>query len=126
MDVLIPTSPSLCSPHIESEEVKESQEFVDDLESEVQNDPDFVESSVSDPHLVNASELNDLAKDMEISQRQSEILASRLKQWNLLEETVNVSCFRNRNRNLQHFFEEKDGLTFCADAKGLIEELGEK
>ena len=33
-----------------------------------------------------------------LSNQQSEVLASRLKQWNLVQEDVRITSFRNRNK----------------------------
>ena len=37
------------------------------------------------PHLINESELNDLVRDLDLLEVKAELLASRLKQWNLLQ-----------------------------------------
>ena len=42
--------------------------------------------------------LNDLARDLYLSKHQSELLASRLKQWNLVQEDVRITSFRYRNK----------------------------
>ena len=40
---------------------------------------------------------NDLVRDLGLSSRQTEVLASRLKQWNLVESDFKVTCARDRN-----------------------------
>ena len=42
------------------------------------------------PHLINESELNDLVRDLDLPKVKVELLASRLKQWNLLQSGVKV------------------------------------
>ena len=48
------------------------------------------------PHLINESELNDLVRDLDLPKVKAELLASRLKQWNLLQSGVKVCSFRTR------------------------------
>ena len=50
--------------------------------------------SGNEPHWITQEDLNDLA----LSKEQSELLASRLKQWNLVQEDVRITNFRNRNK----------------------------
>jgi len=45
-------------------------------------------SSAPQPHIVTQDKLNDLVRDLELSKSKAELLGSRLKQWNLLEENV--------------------------------------
>ena len=54
--------------------------------------------SVNEPHWITQEDLNDLARDLYLSKQQSELLASRLKQWNLVQEDVRITSFRNRNK----------------------------
>ena len=54
-------------------------------------------ASASNTRLIQQSELNDLVGDLNLSKQQSELLASRLQQWNLLDADVRVSSFRKRN-----------------------------
>ena len=49
-------------------------------------DPDFAERNI--PHLISHFELNDLVRNLNLSKIQAEILASRLKGWNLLPQGV--------------------------------------
>ena len=51
-------------------------------------DPDFPERIL--PHLISQSELNDLVRDLNLSKIQAELLASRLRGWNLLQQGVKV------------------------------------
>ncbi|GBM17169.1 hypothetical protein AVEN_47577-1 [Araneus ventricosus] len=48
------------------------------------------------PHLVTQPELNDLVRDLELPKSKSQLLVSRLQQWNLLENSVKVSSYRTR------------------------------
>ena len=60
-------------------------------------------TSGNKPHWITQEDLNDLAPDLYLSKQQSELLASRLKQWNLVQEDVRISSFRNRNKDLASF-----------------------
>ncbi|KAK4880623.1 hypothetical protein RN001_008769 [Aquatica leii] len=47
-----------------------------------------------EPHLLTQSELNDLVRDLQLPKTKSELLGSRLQQWNLLEKGVKISSYR--------------------------------
>ena len=55
-------------------------------------------TSGNEQHWIMQEDLNDLARDLYLSKQQSELLASRLKQWNLVQEDVRITSFRNRNK----------------------------
>ena len=55
-------------------------------------------TSGNEPHWITQEDLNDLARDLYLSKQQSEFLASRLKQWNLFQEDIRITSFRNRNK----------------------------
>ena len=55
-------------------------------------------TSGNEPHWITQEDLNDLARDFYLSKQQSELLASRLKQWNLVQEDERITSFRNRNK----------------------------
>jgi hypothetical protein len=48
--------------------------------------------SSSEPHLLTQGNLNDLVRYLKLSKKETEILASRLKGWNLLQQGTKV-CF---------------------------------
>ena len=58
----------------------------------------------TEPHLINESKLNDLVRDLDLPKVKAELLASRLKQWNLLQNGVKVCSFRTRQQSLAQFF----------------------
>ena len=45
------------------------------------------------PILITQCKLNDLVRDLSLTKQQSELLASRLQEWNLLDEDARVSIF---------------------------------
>ena len=61
---------------------------------------------------------------MYLSKQQSELLASRLKQWNLVQEDVRITSFRNRNKDLAFFFDTENKLCYCTNIPGLFTSFG--
>jgi hypothetical protein len=56
-------------------------------------DPTFEAScSSSEPHLLTQGDLDDLVCNLNLSKKEAEILSSRLKGWNLLQQGSKV-CF---------------------------------
>ncbi|KAJ4447403.1 hypothetical protein ANN_09410 [Periplaneta americana] len=79
--VLIPTPPD----DITLTEVIQSGP---DVQTELQNDPDFVEDdTLNVPDFLTQEDLNDLVRDPGLSKSKAESLASRLKGWKLLQVT---------------------------------------
>ena len=81
-------------------------------------------TSGNEPHWITQEDLNDLARDLYLSKQQSELLASRLKQWNLVQEDVRITSFRNRNKDLASFFDMENKLCYCTNIPGLFTSLG--
>ena len=54
----------------------------------------------------------------------AELLTSRLKQWNLLDESVEVTDQRKCHQTFSNFFSQQDGLGFCNNVAGLFEVIG--
>ena len=79
--------------------------------------------TTSEPHLINESELNDLIRYLDLPKVKAELLASSLKQWNLLQSSVNVCSFRTRQQSFAHFFRVKGELVYCTDVDGIMQEL---
>lgn len=82
--------------------------------------PDFT----SEPQLFNQEDLNALIRDLGLSKKTSEILASRLKQRNLLTPETRISYYRNREAELLSFFSKDDDFAFCSDVPGLLKAMG--
>ncbi|KAI6661434.1 hypothetical protein LOD99_13306 [Oopsacas minuta] len=76
------------------------------------------------PHIINQSELNDLVRDLNLTKDQSELLGSRLKVWNLLDEETKVSFFRTRQSDFSVHFEMQGPLCYCNNVDRLMELLG--
>ena len=54
--------------------------------------------------LLNQNDLNDLVRDLGLTIERSELLSSRLKEWNMLQKGVNCTYFRSKHTSLQDFF----------------------
>jgi hypothetical protein len=63
--------------------------------------------SSSEPHLLTKGDLNDLVRHLNLSKKEGEILASRLKGWNLLQHCTKVRSFRNRQDDFKCFSPKK-------------------
>ena len=50
--------------------------------------------------------------------------SSWLQQWNLVQEDVRISSFRNRNKDLASFFDMENKLCYCTNIPGLFMSLG--
>ncbi|XP_076064989.1 uncharacterized protein LOC143039025 [Oratosquilla oratoria] len=110
-DIPVPQPPS----ELPSDDTSNS----DDLESQ---DATYTTQLESDkkPHLITQPELNDLVRDLTLTKQQSELLASRLQQWHLLDEEARITVFRKRSANLQDFFTLENNLTYCNDIRSLF------
>lgn len=85
---------------------------------------DMEAGSSKSPVFINQCMLNDLVRDLALPKNKAEILGSRLKQWNLVEEGTTIAHFRHRNEKLSSFFASDNGLCYCKDIDGLMHELG--
>ena len=80
----------------------------------------------SEPHLLSQGDLNDLMRDLNLSRKQSELLGSRLKGWNLLQKETQVSVYCTRHSDFADFFSLVDGVVFCNDVHSVMEALNHK
>ena len=92
----------------------------DGLTSSNYTDSDTTE----DPMLFSQKHLNDLIRDLCLSKKNAEIHASRLKERNMVEKDVKVSCYRKRNRGLFSAFRVEGPLCYCHDIEELFQTLG--
>ncbi|KAL6469174.1 hypothetical protein MHYP_G00226980 [Metynnis hypsauchen] len=114
----VPTPPDRTTPPSEESSKSDTQEDVEDH--------DF--SSCADeerkPSYPNQKDLNDLIRDLGLTKSNAELLTSRLKQWNLLDESVQVTAQRKHHQVFSTFFSHQDGLCFCNNVAGLFEAIG--
>src|SRR6218665_740105 len=85
-------------------------------------DPDYVitDAMRRRPYLPNQKEVNDLIRDLGLTKSNAELLISWLKQWNLLDESVQVTDQRKRDQTLSSFFRRQDGLCFFNNVADLF------
>ena len=109
------------TPPVSKQLLSSSDESSTDSDEDVDELHDTYEACTSnDPHLISQTELNDLVRDLNLSKQQSELLASRLQQWNLVHPDVRISTFRKRNADLMKFFKYENELCSCTDVDGLL------
>ena len=72
----------------------------------------------------NQEDTNDLIREMALTKSNVELLISRLKQWDLLDEGVRITSQRKRHRGFSTFFSFREGLCYCHDIRGLFEAIG--
>lgn len=75
------------------------------------------------PVLITQAQLNNMCRRLELSQRKSQLLASMLKDNNLLVAGVTISSQKNRQASFIPYFQTENDLSFCSDIGGLMEEL---
>ena len=77
------------------------------------------------PILFSQEQLNDLIRDLTLSEHKAELLESRLQENNLLQKNVLVSHYRKCNTDLSTVFRVNGPLCYCYDTTSLFEKLGE-
>jgi hypothetical protein len=84
----------------------------------------YVPEETKEPHLINQLDFNDLIRDLALSKSQSELLGSRLQQWNLLHSSTRITAVRHRQQDLSQFFAMEGSLCYCRNVNDLFESLG--
>ena len=75
------------------------------------------------PYYPNQEDMNDLIREMTLTKSNAEILISRLKQWDLLDDGVRITSRRKRHRGFSTFFSFTDGLCYCHSVTELFEAI---
>ena len=124
----VPHSEELPIPVFEGLPQLESALFSeDDLSSTVSEttiaDNDFPPSLLP-PQLFSQNELNDSARDLNLSKESSELLASRLKEKNLLQPGTFITYYRNRHTEFLPYFTQEKDIVFCNNVEGVLKKLG--
>lgn len=117
-------------PHVDSDPypVYPKRRREDSVESDVDNQSTCDENEAElerKPVLFTQLDLDDLMKDLDLSKGKSELLASRLKERNMVMPEVKVTAYRNRHERFGKYFSTKDNACFCHDINGLFNEFGE-
>lgn len=94
----------------------------EDFQSENEDDTTFEATAgpSREPHLITQGDLNDLVRDLNLSKKQSEVLGSRLKGWNLLSKDTKVCFFRKRQEEFQDFYSKESNLVYCNNICSLL------
>lgn len=112
---------------VEKEEVPMEEEVEEEIsEDENPEDEEFMpERKTKDPETFNREELNDLVRDLNLPKDGAELLASRLKNKNLLAKKVSAYFYRDREKEFRKFFtkDDENSVVYCSDVKGLVDEL---
>jgi hypothetical protein len=109
-------------PHAGADETDSSDENPeDDVTADESYDEDFEEGR---PHLLSKDDLDDLVRDLSLSKEKSELLASRLREWNLLQKGTTTSHFRDRHKQLVTYYKLENDICFCTDVNALMLKLG--
>lgn len=95
----------------------------DHADHEVSKDDDFILDVSLDPVKFNQEELNDLIRSLKLTKQDAELLASRLKERNMLVKDVKISFYRSREEEFRGYFESEGGLTYCKDVMSLLSYL---
>ena len=72
----------------------------------------------------NQEDINDLIREMALTKSNAELLVSRLKQWDLLDNGVRITCQRKRHSDFSRFFSLQDELCYCHDVRGFFQAIG--
>ena len=77
----------------------------------------YVASCIShEQHFISQNELKDLVRDLELPKTKSELLSSRLQQWNLLADGVRISKYCDHQPQLESFYFVDGNLVVCPKA----------
>ncbi|GFV14774.1 uncharacterized protein TNCV_3959841 [Trichonephila clavipes] len=63
-------------------------------------------------------------RDLKLYKKQSEILDSRLKGWNLLQKNTKICTYRSRHSQCKDYFSEEKKLSVYYDISSLMETFG--
>lgn len=75
------------------------------------------------PELVTQTRLDNMCRRLELSQRKSQLLASMLKEDNLLSSEVTITSQKHRQAEFIPYFQTEENLTFCLDIDALMENM---
>lgn len=134
INTVLPTKHNKASPPITLPQNQPRQQDVEPMDMDIEPPSEFDQPSTSseyipprsintNPILVNQMFLNHMARKLELSQRKSAVLASLLKNNNLLDEGVTISSQKNRQAEFIQYFKTENQISFCSDIRGLMQAL---
>ncbi|XP_073520833.1 uncharacterized protein [Phyllobates terribilis] len=113
----VPTPPKRDQPSSGKSSKSDSEEDIGD------QDYVFTDADERRPYFPTQKDVNDLIRDLRLPKSNAELLTSRLKQWNLLDESEQVTDQR-KHQTFSNFFSREDRLCFCNNVAGLFEAIG--
>ena len=134
--IVYPSIPSSIAPVLHSDQLPvpiptRSQDPVSADESATDEDntkiDDYVLNSNLEekiPYYPNQKDLNNLISDLGLTKSNAELLTSRLKQWNLLDDSVQITEQRKRHQSFSSFFTMQNAICFCNNVSGLFYSIG--
>ncbi|XP_076822181.1 uncharacterized protein LOC143468715 [Clavelina lepadiformis] len=98
----------------------------EDGNSSNRSDTDSSKSSQmqSKPKPFTQDQLNDLVRDLGLSNEASDVLASRLNDHNILDLATKITFYRDREEMLMQFFSQEDNFVYCNNIEGLLSSMG--
>ena len=65
-----------------------------------------------------------MIRDLGLTKSNAELLTSRLRQWNLLDDSVQITEQRKRHQSFSSFFTMQNAICFCNDVSRLFYSIG--
>ena len=75
------------------------------------------------PYNLNQKNLNDLIIDLGLTKSNADLLTSRLEQWNLLDDSVQITEQRKWQQSFSSFFTIQNAICFCNNVSGFFTQL---
>ena len=114
-DLLVPEGSQLSEGNNESEDKLSTEEDCNIADTVVVG---------RNPYYPNQRALSDLIRDLGLVKSNGEPLVLRLKEWDLLDDSVVVCSQRKRHKHFSNFFANEDRLCYCSDVSGLLDTIG--
>lgn len=73
------------------------------------------------PKLMSQADVNDLVRDLELTEDKAQIFSSRLKEHNLVKKGVSSSYYLDRHVQYSKFFVVEENVCFYQDVPGLYD-----
>ena len=105
----VPHTEDLPVPVLPQQYILDSDEPTENWEKKPQSststDADFgADLQYNEFHRITQEELSDLIRDLDLPKSKTELLGSRLQQWNFLEENVRISVYHKRHEDVVQLF----------------------